>query len=938
MSRNYWCSKLLLFKTLVWKAIFAAALIPLTRTMLQQVSSANGDHPPAFDSPPFQVCTQELGLADFTGCATILFAPDNAKNRALMAEVGQLNKRYGGPELNVFKDVLEGDTPHIPDFEHREIQPMASVGDMQEFFKRFPKSVAVGVDLTLANSATGTYEYTTYSRAKSQLSTIFETFGVKKPDERELRLMQLIDSALLLRENKGKKGNINNNKRKNEKYVVKYGHKNVPRDIGPMVKFMLMMFTRMIYPIAATQFMSSVLGTTLSRLWQEKRDRMSHYLRSVGMRTFPWLCVYLFLESIQYLIAGAVFYGSSVILQSENFAKIDAAFFFVAVLAQALGFTMFIILVNTVVPSMQIASQYSLINTTIILSTVMKALGNIGETANPELKEALSSGPLSQLSETTKALNFKVPWIFRALIFLFPVSSITRFWLMMLNQSMISDTVSFWDMRENVVDENDNLFDPPEGMSSITWNFLLMGINFVVLAVLNWYLKNVLPWTAGQSKPLYFLFTPWYWLGSKPYKPTQALLTRDPKGLDMNDSDISRVVEQSRKCAPNNLSLLFLTKTYFKGGLSKQSLLVNIFNMKGHQALEDFTIPMAKGELLALLGHNGAGKSTLLSIITGSITPNAGGAVVLEGSVIQPDYLNKKMGVCAQADLLFGYMTVRQHILMLMGLRNVSASKNWPEMMRRLEAFRMTGAIDRRADQLSGGMKRRLSLLLATIGDPKVLLMDEPTAGMDPVNRRFVWKFLEEFRKDRYTLLTTHSMEEAENLAETIAVVRKGRLVAVGSTGHLRNRYALGYRLNLTVRNGGEDELDKHVVGKVPGMTPEVRHTGMLRYLVPEESIGEMVTWLKEVETHRIKQKTEAELVAAPSSNLVTPPPSGEIDSSDTESEVRERLSPVMPVVETNPDGYVADWLFTQMTLEDVFHKLNAQVYQATAAETAAKK
>lgn len=921
-------------------SIFAAAILPATQAALERITATHGAHPPIYETPPFQKCPVELNLSDHVGCATILFSPDNTMTRTVMDEVGRLNEKFKGPRLRVQKDVLKGDSPPIPDFTHYELQPMTSKGDLKEYFRRFPKSFAVGVHFERLNATNGAYLYKIYSRGQSEVTNTFAQLGLTTPDNREVRLMQLIDSALIMKEAEGKK----------EKYVVRYSMKATPKDIGEIVQFMLGMFFSLFYPFAATQFMFSVLGTTLGRLWQEKRDRMSHYLKSVGMKTFPWLCVYLFLESIQYLLAGGIFYGASIAMKSAQFTKIDPLFFFVAIFVHSQVLTMFIIWVNTLVPSMQLASQYSVINNLIMMGIVVKSNRGMPQTTNPNLQEALKEGALSHLASGKDYLNFQAPWITRAALFIFPVSSITKFWMMLFTQSMASDHVTWSDMRELPVDTNDNMFDPPEGMSSITWNFVLLAINFVVLAVLNWYLKNVLPWSAGQSKPLYFLFTSSYWFGSKPFKPPASFFTKKLKGLDMEDPDIARVVERTKKCASDNFSLLFLTKTYYRGGLSDRSLLVSLFGMKGHLALQDFTLPLVKGQLMALLGHNGAGKSTLMSMITGAITPDSGGAVILEGSVAQADYLNKRMGVCAQADLLFGYLTVRQHINLVMGLRNVSASRHWPEMMRRLEAFRMTGAIDRRADQLSGGMKRRLSLLLATIGDPLVLLMDEPTAGMDPVNRRFVWRFLEGFTKNRYTLLTTHSMEEAENLAETIAVVRKGRLVAVGSTGHLRNRFALGYRLNLTVRYGGEDQLDKHVVGKVPGVTPEVRHTGMLRYLVPEESIGSMVAWLKEVEKNanspatpiqkprhvgiRSDDASETESVKSEGSKK-TEVSSPALSAMSAESEAVP-LSPVMPEEEKNPDVYVADWLFTQMTLEDVFHKLNSQVYQAQEAASTA--
>jgi len=107
----------------------------------------------------------------------------------------------------------------------------------------------------------------------------------------------------------------------------------------------------------------------------------------------------------------------------------------------------------------------------------------------------------------------------------------------------------------------------------------------------------------------------------------------------------------------------------------------------------------------------------------------------------------------------------------------------------------------------SGGMKRRLSVAISVIGDPKIIFMDEPTTGMDPVSRKDVWTLIQELKKDKTIILTTHSMEEADILSDRIAVVSEGLLKCVGTSLYLKNNYGDGYRINLIIKPGNEDEV-----------------------------------------------------------------------------------------------------------------------------------
>ena len=146
------------------------------------------------------------------------------------------------------------------------------------------------------------------------------------------------------------------------------------------------------------------------------------------------------------------------------------------------------------------------------------------------------------------------------------------------------------------------------------------------------------------------------------------------------------------------------------------------------------------------------------------LTPASSGDALIYNLSVANNMLaiRKFMGICPQHDILFDDLTAREHIQLYAGLKGVPQEQWEPLIQERLQLVRLLSVADIRAGTYSGGMKRRLSLVIATIGDPKIIFLDEPTTGMDPVNRRHVWSFIEKFKKNRVIVLTTHSMEEAD--------------------------------------------------------------------------------------------------------------------------------------------------------------------------------
>lgn len=217
------------------------------------------------------------------------------------------------------------------------------------------------------------------------------------------------------------------------------------------------------------------------------------------------------------------------------------------------------------------------------------------------------------------------------------------------------------------------------------------------------------------------------------------------------------------------------------------------------EAVKGVTIKMTRGEVTALLGHNGAGKTTLSHILCCEHRASLGDVSVFGHSVTNdPLSVRKLVGVCKQDDYLWPRLSAKEHLELYAGLRGVTSADAPHIVQKWLESVDLDSVMDQPAASFSGGMKRRLSLCLATVGDSqKLIILDEPTTGMDPVSRRFVWKHLDEVKHDRVVLLTTHAMEEADLLADMVGIMKEGELVAFGSPLELKAQY--GTALQFTV-------------------------------------------------------------------------------------------------------------------------------------------
>jgi ABC-2 type transport system ATP-binding protein len=204
-------------------------------------------------------------------------------------------------------------------------------------------------------------------------------------------------------------------------------------------------------------------------------------------------------------------------------------------------------------------------------------------------------------------------------------------------------------------------------------------------------------------------------------------------------------------------------------------------------AVDDISLQVSKGELFGLLGPNGAGKTTTINILCGLIKPTSGSAKV-GGSDVQKETAKVKelIGVCPQETAIYPYLTGAENVDLFGNLHTMNKETLKTRSRMLLEKMGLTEEAKRKAEKYSGGMKRRLSLILALIHDPQIAFLDEPTVAMDPQSRHAVWDFVKELKKeDKTIILTTHYMEEAEELCDRVGIIDHGKLITLGSPEEL---------------------------------------------------------------------------------------------------------------------------------------------------------
>ncbi|KAJ8624155.1 hypothetical protein MRB53_032685 [Persea americana] len=359
-------------------------------------------------------------------------------------------------------------------------------------------------------------------------------------------------------------------------------------------------------------------------------------------------------------------------------------------------------------------------------------------------------------------------------------------------------TVNFADYeRAHVGVRWSNIWQASSGVNFLVC-LLMMMLDTVLYCAIGLYLDKVLPRENGVRYPWNFLFTKSFW-GKKSsalhhpsiHVPKSSEKMRKNKAMSAGKDGVKPAIEaisldmkqqelESRCMQIRNLHKVYMTR---KGKCC---------------AVNSLQLTLYENQILALLGHNGAGKSTTISMLVGLLPPTSGDALVFGKNITtEMDEIRKGLGVCPQNDILFPELTVKEHLEIFAILKGVDEELLGIKVDEMVDEVGLADKVNTVVGALSGGMKRKLSLGIALIGNSKVIILDEPTSGMDPYSMRSTWQLIKKIKKGRIILLTTHSMDEADVLGDRIAIMANGSLRCCGSSLFLKHRYGVGYTLTL---------------------------------------------------------------------------------------------------------------------------------------------
>ena len=254
------------------------------------------------------------------------------------------------------------------------------------------------------------------------------------------------------------------------------------------------------------------------------------------------------------------------------------------------------------------------------------------------------------------------------------------------------------------------------------------------------------------------------------------------------------IIEQQKKNENNCLKIIGITKKF--GQL---------------KAVNNFNGELFTNEIFCLLGHNGAGKTTLVNIISGLMDPEEGDILLNGVSLItNKDIVYKNIGLCQQENILFEFLTVNEHLQFIYDIKGIQ--RNFIEIQELILSLDLSDVQFRLCRDLSGGQKRKVCIALALLSGGKIILLDEPTSGMDVIAKKKLWEFLKNYQKDKILLVTTHSLEEAEYIGTRIGIMSNGHFICSGTSTYLKSMYPCGININLIINSKIFNDDNKKII------------------------------------------------------------------------------------------------------------------------------
>ncbi|OIT04890.1 PREDICTED: ABC transporter A family member 7-like [Nicotiana attenuata] len=371
-----------------------------------------------------------------------------------------------------------------------------------------------------------------------------------------------------------------------------------------------------------------------------------------------------------------------------------------------------------------------------------------------------------------------------------------------------------------------DLSDGKNGMKDV---LIIMIVQWLVFLFLAYYIDQI---ASSGKDPLFFL-----WNSRKKPSPSFRKHSLQRQGskvsVQMEKHDVAQERERVEQLLESSTSHAIICDNLKKVYPGKDG------NPEKF-AVRGLSLALPQGECFGMLGPNGAGKTTFINMMIGLIKPSSGTAYAQCMDIrTDMDMIYTNMGVCPQHDLLWEKLTGREHLLFYGRLKNLKGSvltQAVEESLKNVNLFH-GGVADKQAGKYSGGMKRRLSVAISLIGDPKVVYMDEPSTGLDPASRHNLWNVVKRAKQDRAIILTTHSMEEAEHLCDRLGIFVDGSLQCIGNPKELKARYGGSYVFTMTTSSDNEEEVE-HMVRHLSPNANRIYHiSGTQKFELPKQEV-----------------------------------------------------------------------------------------------------
>lgn len=419
-------------------------------------------------------------------------------------------------------------------------------------------------------------------------------------------------------------------------------------------------------------------------------------------------------------------------------------------------------------------------------------------------------------------------------------------------------------------------YPSPKDKYSFAFSIMMMLVDSVLYAAIALYVEAVWPGSYGMPKPWHFPFS----------APAKRLLGYRRRFVSSNQS------------LNNSMQFKDLDVNYHEGneGDLPVGILVHRLTKRYEKnqplAVNNLTAEFYEGHVSSLLGHNGAGKTSTMFVMTGLMAPS-GGTVYIKGLDVRTKSkeIRKIISFCPQHNILYDSLSVWQHLLFYGKLKGLKGDELISECNRVIVDLELRNKKDVDSQYLSGGTKRRLSVGIAYLGSPEVIILDEPTAGVDARARRFIWDLILKYKEGRTTILSTHLMEEAEVLSDRLAIINKGKLYCSGSMMFLKNHFAFGYRLTAEFQK--ENFTDSSRQGLVDLVINTVRDAEVDRtmffpfsitFILPLKSSDQFPNLFKLVELQKDKFALSTYGVSSPTVEEIFVNVNNAIDASESKN------------------------------------------------------